>query len=167
MTVAGNPAGVTVNQSQSWFAESVTLPFLHAQVFGGVTVRPLTRKWGFGHIVSKMNRKAIIRKRASIPLEGYPDVVSAISAIRTKWKGSSQASQSGWSMPPIFDGGTRQLTLLANAPNSEDHKTTFVRSSPRRRGKNQTKPRKRETHSCNNSPIPLTEAGDPAIVSGM
>ena len=72
-------------------------------------------------------------ERASIPLEGYPDVVSAISAIRTKWKGSSQASQSGWSMPPIFDGGTRQLTLLANAPNSEDHKTTFVRSSPRRR----------------------------------
>ena len=89
------------------------------------------------------------KERASIPLESYLDMVSAISAKRTKWKVSSQASQSGWSMPTIFDGGTRQITLLANAPNSEDHKTTFVGSSPRRRGKTQTKPRKRETHSCN------------------
>ena len=54
-----------------------------------------------------MNRKAFIRKKASIPLEGYLDVVSAILAKRTKWKVSSQASQSGWSMPTIFDGGTR------------------------------------------------------------
>ena len=36
-----------------WLAESFTHPFLHAQVFGGVTVRPLTRKWGLGQIVSK------------------------------------------------------------------------------------------------------------------
>jgi hypothetical protein len=93
VTVAGDPAGVTrglVSQNNSIMfqtddgggqpgrchqhknlaqVESVTHPFLHAQVFGGVIVRPLTRKWGVGHIVSKINRKAIIRKKASIPLE--------------------------------------------------------------------------------------------------
>ena len=67
MTVAGNPAGVTVKNEP------------------------------------KSTHKT---ERASIPLEGYPDVVSAISA-KNHGKVSSQASQSGWSMPTIFDGGIR------------------------------------------------------------
>ena len=112
-----------------------------------------------------MNRKALIRMREH-PF--HSRVISTwCQQSRQKepnGKSASQASQSRWLTPTTFDGGTRQITLLANVPNSEDHKTTFVLYSPRRRRKKQTKPRKREWHSCNNSPIPMTEAVPPAIV---
>ena len=115
----------------------------------------------------RMNRKALIRMREH-PFH---------SRVTPTWcQQSRQKEPNGKSAPkrrspgglcqPYLTEGQEQITLLVNAPNSEDHKTTFVRSSPRRRRKKQTKPRKRETHSCNNSPIPLTEAVSPAIVSG-
>ena len=49
-------------------------------------------------------------------------------------KQMSQASQSKWAYANhVWRREKKQITLLANAPNSVDHKTTFVRSSPRRR----------------------------------
>ena len=60
-----------------------------------------------GHVVSKMNQKALIRKKASIPLEDFLDVVSAILAKEPNGKQMSQASQSRWLTPTTFDGGRR------------------------------------------------------------
>ena len=53
-----------------------------------------------------MNRKAFIRKKASIPLEYYLDVVSTILAKRTKWKANvpSVAVQAGICQPRLTEG---------------------------------------------------------------
>jgi hypothetical protein len=52
-------------------------PFLHTQVFGGNIVHPLTRKWGVGHVVSKVPADAAIG-RGSLTEQKYPSERHAI-----------------------------------------------------------------------------------------
>ena len=58
-----------------------------------------------GHVVSKMNRKAIIRKKASSPLEDYLDVVSAISAKEPNGKSAPKRRSPGGLRQPYLTEG--------------------------------------------------------------
>ena len=98
-------------------AESVTHPFLHAQVFGGVIVRPLTRKWGVGHIVSKTKLKSNHKnERASIPLEGSLDVVSAISAKEPNGKSAPKRRSPGGLRQPYLTEGQEANNSFGKCP---------------------------------------------------
>ena len=74
-----------------------------------------------------MNRKALMKnERASIPLEGYLDVVSAISAKEPNEKSAPKRRGPGGLCQPYLTEGQEANNSFGKCPNPEDHKRTFV-----------------------------------------